>query len=67
MIIAISNGLKQIETLAIVAAAAAMVKSGNRHREKQQNAQQQGRKDYIAPHKKEEGVPYDSLIQGKLM
>ena len=56
MIIAISNGLKQIETLAAVAAAA-MVKSGNRHREKQQNAQQQGRKDSTAPYKKEERVP----------
>lgn len=64
MIIAISNGLKQIETLAAVAAAAAMVKSGNRHREKQQNAQQQGRKDSTAPYKKEERVPQDTLIQG---
>ena len=47
MIIAISNGLKQTETLAAVAAAAAatMVRSGNRQREKQQNAQRQGGKD----------------------
>lgn len=38
-------------------AAAAMVGSGNRHRQKQQDAQQQGGKDYISPYKAEERGP----------
>ena len=68
MIIAISNGLKQTETLAAVAAAAAatMVRSGNRQREKQQNAQRQGGKDYITICEGGKSTLLgDTLIQGK--
>lgn len=46
-----------VETPAAVAAAAKMVRSGNRHRQKRQDAQQQGGKDYVSPCKEEQRGP----------